>query len=103
MDAKTELTAESRDILQQVLRAHLPTECEVWVFGSHAKQTAHRYSDLDLALKWHKMLPPKTLFELKEALNESRLAFAVDVVDLHQMETSFRAIVESTMIPFIAE
>ena len=44
-----ELSAEQLEIVQDILRQHVP-EREVWAFGSRAKHTAKKFSDLDLAV-----------------------------------------------------
>ncbi len=97
-----DLTAEAYAVVQDVLRQHLPKDCNAWVFGSRAKQTAHRYSDLDLALSCHQQpLPEKTRSLLRDAFDEAHLAFSVDVVDLNDVDASFQALIIDDMKPFV--
>ena len=47
-------------IVRDILRKHVP-QFAVWAFGSRARQTAKRYSDLDLAIICDTPLPLKLL------------------------------------------
>ena len=66
--------------VQGVLRSHPEVE-KAWVFGSRAKGTAKRGSDVDLALEGSG-LTFDTLREVSFLLNEETdLPFAFDLVD----------------------
>jgi type I restriction enzyme S subunit len=79
-------------IVQVILRRHVPNH-EVWAFGSRARHTAKRYSDLDLAVISDTPLSWNTLGELKEDFSESDLPWRVDVLDWATTSPSFRAII----------
>ena len=83
--------------LSAILQKHLPGR-EVWVFGSRATgQRVKRYSDLDLAVGGAKLdLLDAAL--LREALDESRLPFKVDVVQMTALTPEFRARIEQEMV-----
>jgi predicted nucleotidyltransferase len=87
-----------RDILQRVL----PSDAQVWVFGSRAKGTARFNSDLDLALQGKTALSQETLYILKDALSEAPLPYRVDVVDLAQTDPSFQTIIAQHRVAFYA-
>jgi len=76
------------------LREGLPETAVVWVFGSRATGTARRASDLDLAIDAGRPLTRKETGTLLDAFEESDLPYTVDVVDLHTVAPSFRAIIE---------
>lgn len=63
---------------------------KVWLFGSHAKQTAHRFSDIDIAILPVGQLKLSFISELKEKIEESSIPYSVDVVDLSQTDENFR-------------
>ena len=44
-----DVSPEEWRIIRDILRKHV-ADREVWAFGSRAKRTARRYSDLDLAI-----------------------------------------------------
>ncbi len=62
----------------------------VWLFGSHAKGTAHRYSDIDIAILPLGQLPLSFISNLKEKIEQSTIPYSVDVVDLSQTDEVFR-------------
>ena len=83
--------------LAAILREHLPGR-RAWAFGSRA--TGNRvkpFSDLDLAIDE----PALSLHEsamLEEALDESRLPFKIDIVELATISPEFRARIEPEMV-----
>ena len=85
---------EFDDILTRVRRivtARLGRyEVRVYLFGSRATGGAHEASDIDLAVDPREPLPPGTLAELREALEESTIPYRVDVVDLRDTDATFR-------------
>jgi predicted nucleotidyltransferase len=84
-------------LLAEILRTHLPGR-SVWAFGSRATgQRVKRFSDLDLAIDGGP-LPLKEAALLDEALDESRLPFKVDVVELAVLTPEFRARIEPELV-----
>ena len=100
MTATLDMQEDHIRILREVLRAHLPHDVRVSVFGSRAHGGARRYSDLDLALEWQRPLDPDVIGRIAEALSESDLPYKVDLVDLALVDPAFRACVLSDCIPF---
>ncbi len=84
--------------LSAILETHLPGR-KVWAFGSRATgKRVRRFSDLDLAVGGEE-LPLELLDSLRAALDESRLPFKVDIVDLATVTPEFRARIEPEMVP----
>ena len=81
------------DIVRAILRRHVPGFA-VWAFGSRAKWTAKRYSDLDLAIITDRPLGPSISAALTDDFSESDLPFKVDVVDWATTSEAFRKIIE---------
>lgn len=63
---------------------------KVLLFGSHAKDMAHRYSDIDIAIFSATVLPSDFITQLKEKIEESTIPYHVDVIDLSQTDEKFR-------------
>ena len=83
--------------LSAILQRYLPGRM-VWAFGSRATgQRVRRFSDLDLAVGGEG-LSLDVSARLHEALDESRLPFKVDIVDLSSLTPEFRARIESEMV-----
>jgi type I restriction enzyme S subunit len=80
-------------IVRDILQRHLPG-VEVWAFGSRAKGTARKYSDLDLVVLTDRPLPLDLGARLREAFSESDLPYRVDVIDWASTDEAFRRIIK---------
>lgn len=78
---------EVRRILREVLGEGTVT---VYLFGSWARGGAASISDIDVAIEAHTPLPPGTLVRLRERLEESHVPYRVEVVDLDDVDPTFR-------------
>lgn len=77
--------------LHALLARHVP-QAEVWAYGSRVTGSAHEGSDLDVVLRNPDDLALTTdgWFDLKEALQQSRLPMLVDVHDWCYLPASFQ-------------
>jgi predicted nucleotidyltransferase len=83
--------------LRSILSARLPGR-RVWAFGSRATgRRVKRFSDLDLLIEGES-LSLRAAALLDEYLDESRLPFKVDIVDLSAITPEFRARIEPEMV-----
>jgi predicted nucleotidyltransferase len=83
--------------LSAILERYIPGR-RVWAFGSRATgQRVRRYSDLDIAVEGEE-LPFDDLAMLREALDESRLPFKVDVAELATLTPEFRARIRPELV-----
>jgi len=95
MSAQIVLEPKHRAIVLAILRAHLPEDAKVWVFGSRATGKAYRGSDLDLAIDIGQELPSRLESALHFAFEDSDLPWTVDIVDMYSLkEGIFRQNVE---------
>jgi len=62
----------------------------VYLFGSWARGDATPQSDIDLAIEAHSPLQPGLLALLRERLEESRVPYRVEVVELSGVDPQFR-------------
>lgn len=81
-------------IVQEILQSNVPDR-EVWAFGSRARRTARRYSDLDLAIIGEEPLPIGTRAALAEDFSDSDLPWRVDIVDWATTSATFREIIRA--------
>lgn len=68
----------------------LPTGYKLGFFGSRAKGTPSKFSDVDLAIVGEKKVPGFVLENIREVMEKSRLPYRVDVVDLNSLSKTFR-------------
>lgn len=84
----------SQEILKEVRRLTLETLCgrkaKIYLFGSWARGAPSRASDIDIAVEADPPFPPGALAVLRERLEESRIPYRVDVVDLGTSDPAFR-------------
>lgn len=92
-DGPEALLAEVRGVVLRALGGPIAT---VYLFGSFVSGARHRASDIDLAIDSPSPLPPALLARLREALEESRVPYRVDVVDLAEADAKFRERVRKT-------
>ena len=84
-------------IVSDLLSGYVPDR-PVWAFGSRAFGQARRYSDLDLAVGGDLPLPTSTRMNLLDAFDASLLPIEVDVVDLNDVDVSFRERIEPDFV-----
>ena len=101
MSNPVDIRLDHLEIVQDILREHLPVEFKVWVFGSRANWTTKDSSDLDLAVEGAARLDHKAMVRLEIAFEESALPYTVDVVDLNAVSKEFKKVVEGQRIPLI--
>ena len=87
-------------IIRDILQKHLTTDCKVWVFGSRAKNQTKYNSDLDIALEHSTIISPMILASLRDDLDDSLLPYQVDIIDINEVSTSFKQIINTCKIPF---
>ena len=92
-----DISPDHWEIVRAILEKHVP-QYEVWAFGSRAKRTARKYSDLDLAVITDTPLPWKVLADLKEDFSESDLPFKVDVADWAATGEKFKKLIENMKV-----
>jgi predicted nucleotidyltransferase len=97
------IPVEQLEIVKQILKKHLPTGMEVWVFGSRATGTAKEYSDLDIALQSEngQRLEFELMVKLMDDFVESELPFKVDVIDYNAASGIFKQNVDSQKIKLV--
>ncbi|WP_299199302.1 nucleotidyltransferase domain-containing protein [uncultured Amphritea sp.] len=76
--------------VQAILAKNLAQKSEVYAFGSRTKQTARKYSDLDLLIKTADPIDYGSLSLLEEAFSESDLPFKTDLVDWNRVSEEFQ-------------
>lgn len=80
------------DEVRRIVLARLAGyDVAVYLFGSRARGTGRRASDVDVAVEPVEPLPLGVLAELREALDESTVPYRVEIVDLSAADEAFCA------------
>jgi predicted nucleotidyltransferase len=88
---------EVRNIIRRGLRGY---QTQLYLFGSWATGTAGRASDIDVAALSPQPIPRDLLAGIRQDLEESRVIYPVDLVDLSECSESFRERVLGEAIPW---
>lgn len=70
------------------------------LFGSRARGDARRTSDIDLALRASQAIPAHWLAEAREAIDESRVPFRVDLIDYATAPPALKNAIDIEGIPW---
>lgn len=89
MDAKT-LYQQSEFYLKKLLEERLPTESQIFLFGSRAKGKTNSTSDIDIGILPKKTLDDTILWELQEIIDDSFVPYHVDLVDFSKVSKTFK-------------
>lgn len=79
--------AETRRIVLDGLAEY---SAKVYLFGSHASGKIYRSSDIDVAVLPIQPIPRIVFAEIREALEKSNVLFQVDLLNLSEVDESFR-------------
>ena len=96
------LSPRHRDVLQAMLRKHLP-DTEVWAYGSRVNGRGHDGSDLDLVLRGpeHEKIPLERLMDFEDAVRESTIPFLVEARDWARLPERFRREIEQEHVVLV--
>ncbi len=64
----------------------------VFLFGSRASGQASKYSDIDIGIMGKDEFSLKSIFKIKNILNEKDMPYKVDIVDFNRVDKSFKEI-----------
>lgn len=67
----------------------LGTRVKIYLFGSRAQGSFHKFSDVDIAIDNGALIGEKTLLEIKLILSESDYPYKVDLLDLNNKPDYF--------------
>lgn len=73
---------------------------QVWIFGSRATGKHSPFSDVDMMYELgpDQKIPEGLLFKIKDALEESRFPYKLDLVERNSIASSYRDRVEAEKI-----
>lgn len=76
------------NFIREMVKKYLQ-DCKIYLFGSRVKNTAKKYSDIDIALKADN-LNEKILLKIKNEFEDSTLPYEVDIIDLNNISEQFK-------------
>ena len=79
-------------ILQKILSKY---PYQFYAYGSRAKGTARKFSDLDLC--YQEFIPDFLVYQIEEEFKESDLPFRVELISWKRMKPSFQALIKGDL------
>jgi predicted nucleotidyltransferase len=93
--AITLLNTQDRSAIERIVAPFLVRrDIRLKLFGSRARGDARRVSDIDLALIASQPIPSADMALLREAFDESRIPFRIDLVDYASAPYSLRSAID---------
>ena len=89
------MKALSNDQYKEICNILSKYSYDFYIYGSRAKGTHRKYSDLDLCYKGDMTRHEKALLEMD--LEESNLPFRVDLVSWNKISDDFKSCIENDM------
>jgi uncharacterized protein len=68
----------------------LSGDFELYLFGSRARGTARKYSDVDVAIKTRSPVSVSNILKISSDIEDSQIAYKVDVVDYGRANTELK-------------
>lgn len=76
------------ELRRMVLDALAEHDAEVWLFGSCARDEVRQHSDIDIAILPHDASGSGIIAELAADIEDSRIPYNVDLVDLRRADAA---------------
>lgn len=90
MNQTTEsISKETKEKIIAIISALVP-HAKIYLFGSRARKTHSRSSDIDIAIDAGKALPHAAIDEMVSVFSATNIMEKIDVVDIHQVPNEMR-------------
>jgi predicted nucleotidyltransferase len=83
------LDTKAREKIISLISALLP-RAKIYLFGSRARGTYSKWSDIDIALDADVPLPITAVDEIKSVFEATNMPYKIEVVDFHRVSPSMR-------------
>ena len=83
-DTMNEINSETKQKIISIIKALMPT-AKIYLFGSRARGTARKWSDIDIALDVGHAVPLTAIDELISMFQATNIPYKIEIVDFHQV------------------
>lgn len=97
--ASEQLYSKSIRYLKKLLKEKLPEGSQVFLFGSRAKGTSAKFSDIDIGVIADKDIE-NVIIEIKEIIEESFVPYDIDIIDFNKVSKKFKEEAMKRIIPW---
>lgn len=97
---KIDLEQRYIDEILKILKVFLPREeIAFYIFGSRARGTAKKYSDIDIAIDCNGgKLEDLLKIKIEKTFEETTIPYKVDIIDLNDISDSFKNHIKEDLI-----
>ena len=96
MDNMENIDKITQEKIINLILALLPN-VKIYLFGSRARGTHHKWSDIDLALDAGSALPNVKIGEVKDVLAATNMPYKVDVLDFYTISADMQEMIKKDM------
>ena len=87
--ATESISKETKEKIIAIISALAP-QAKIYLFGSRARKTHSRSSDIDIAIDAGKALSHAAIDEMVSVFSATNIVEKIDVVDIHQVSDDMR-------------
>ncbi len=88
---------EIKNKIIRIIYAIIP-DVKIYLFGSRARKTASKWSDIDIALDAGKKIPLTMVDEIISIFQATNIPYKIEVVDLFQVNDDMKKAIEKERI-----
>ena len=89
MNTSESVEKKTKEKIIAIISALVP-QAKIYLFGSRARKTHSRSSDIDIAIDGGKILPRAVVDEIISVFSATNIMERIDVVDMHQIPQEMR-------------
>lgn len=89
MNIPTDIPAEDKNKIINVINSLIP-DAKIYLYGSRARGTHSKWSDIDLALESKNTLTTGQIGELNDVMASLSIPYTVNIVDLHAVSPTIK-------------
>lgn len=87
------IDSETKDKIIRIITALIP-QAKIYLFGSRARGSASKWSDIDIALDAGKTIPLTAIDEIISIFQATNIPYKIEVVDLQQVNEDMKKAIE---------
>ena len=88
---------ETKNKIISIVQALFP-EAKIYLYGSRARGTHAKLSDIDIAINTNKKIPIEEIGELKSMLAASNILYKIDIVDYNRISDEMKISIDEEKI-----
>jgi predicted nucleotidyltransferase len=88
-EGKNLIDLETKEKIIKIITTFIP-DAKIYLFGSRARGTASKWSDIDIALDAGKLLPNVAIDEIISVFQATNIPYKIEIVDFHKVNNDMQ-------------